>query len=59
MEKIDWLIKFRRASTHETLDVMLAAALRNANDIRDAANAVLGHESRQHEIDAGLFCKKI
>jgi hypothetical protein len=28
MDRTDWLIRFRRAKTHETLDMMLEGALR-------------------------------
>ncbi|MBE8841695.1 hypothetical protein CF140_08625 [Aeromonas sobria] len=57
MDRTDWLIRFRRAKTHETLDMMLEGALRKSATTRDAAEAILGHEARQDEIDRMLHIK--
>ncbi len=58
MDRTDWLIRFRRAKTHETLDMMLEGALRKSATTRDAAEAILGHEARQDEIDRMLHIKR-
>lgn len=58
MDRTDWLIRFRRAKTHETLDAMLEGALRRTETVKDAAEAILGHEARQNEIDRLLYCKQ-
>ena len=50
MNKTDWLVKFRRAKTEETLDVMLDGAINKAKSGAEIADIVLAHEARQKEL---------
>ncbi|WP_111874289.1 hypothetical protein [Aeromonas bivalvium] len=59
MTKIDWLIKFSRAKTLSTLDVMLDAALRKVESITDKCEAIKGHELRQDELELGKHCRPL
>lgn len=49
--KLDWLIRFRRAKTQETLDFMLDRALDQLSTTTDKAEAILAHAARQDELD--------
>ena len=61
VDKIDrqsWLVKFRRAKCQETLDTMRDAAIRNyEGNIRVIADIILAHETRETEIEKGVFCR--
>ncbi|PKQ72154.1 hypothetical protein [Aeromonas sobria] len=59
MTKTDWPIKFRRAKTSNTLDIMLDAALRKIESIADKCEAIKGHELRQDELELGRHCKRL
>ncbi|MFM2480478.1 hypothetical protein [Celerinatantimonas sp. YJH-8] len=50
--KLDWLIRFRRAKTQETLDFMLDRALEQLSSTTDKAEAILAHAARQDELDS-------
>lgn len=50
--KLDWLIKFRRAKTQETLDFMLDRALEQLSTTTDKADAILAHAARQDELES-------
>lgn len=50
--KLDWLIRFRRAKTQETLDFMLERALEQLSSTTDKAEAILAHSARQDELDS-------
>lgn len=50
MEKIDYLIKFRRAKKLETLEVMVDRAIKNADSVSEKGNVVLAGEARELEL---------
>lgn len=59
MDRSSWLVRFRRAKTKDTLDMMRDAAIRNLkDDIRQIADIILAHESREQEIEKGLYCRR-
>ncbi|WP_170872272.1 hypothetical protein [Aeromonas veronii] len=58
MTKLDWLIRFRRAKTHTTLDFMLDSILNKLESIAEKGEAIRGHELRQNEIDLGQHCRR-
>ena len=49
--KLDWLIRFRRAKTQDTLDFMLDRALEQLSSTTEKAEAILAHAARQDELD--------
>ena len=49
MEKIDWVIHFRRAKQTSTLKVMFEGALNKAASLREQADIILAHEVRELE----------
>ncbi|WP_270820077.1 hypothetical protein [Aeromonas sp. Y311-2] len=50
MEKIDYLIKFRRAKTLDTLEIMVDRAIQKAASVCEKANVVLAGEARELEL---------
>ena len=55
MEKIDWVIRFRRAKQKSTLKVMFEGALNKAASIREQADIILAHEARELEIEENKY----
>lgn len=52
MTKLDWLLRFRRARTQDTLDFMLERALEQLSSTSEQAEAILAHSQRQDELEA-------
>ncbi|MFM2485634.1 HHA domain-containing protein [Celerinatantimonas yamalensis] len=50
--KLDWLMRFRRAKTQDTLDFMLDRALDQLSSTTEKAEAILAHAARQDELDS-------
>lgn len=57
MEKIDWVIRFRRAKQKSTLKVMFEGALNKAVSLREKADIILAHETRELEIEANKYVR--
>jgi hypothetical protein len=56
--RIDWLIHFRRAVAHETLDHMAERCWGSIGNPKDKAEMWLAYGDRQEEIDRGQFAAR-
>lgn len=50
MERMDYLVKYRRAKKLETLELMVDRAVRDATSVPQKANAILAGEDREKEL---------
>lgn len=52
--RTDWLVHFRKATAHDTLDHMAERCWSSLRDPKDKANMLLAYGDRQEEIDRGI-----
>jgi hypothetical protein len=53
MDKIDYVLRFRRAKSEQTLDTMFDRLFAQATDTKDQANLLLAKCQREREIEQG------
>lgn len=56
--RVEWLIHFRRAISHETLDHMAERSWESLHAAKDKADMWLAYGDRQQEIDNGVFISR-
>lgn len=56
--RIDWLVHFRKAVIHDTLDFMADRLWESLQSPKEKADMWLAYGDRQQEIDNGLFVSR-